>query len=332
MGEASVRPDLRDGIPQRAGRALRLVAVHAHPDDETLATGLTLAHHARAGDEVHVVTCTLGEEGEVITPELAHLEGAEGLAPHRHGELADATAALGVRHHYLGGDPPRWRDSGMAGSAAAAHPRAFAGADVAEAAGVLADLLVELDPDVVVTYDPWGGYGHPDHVQAHRVTVAAVERLWAAGAGADAEAADVGYADAGDADGGDADASPETARPALYVALTPRSWAQEDRAWLAGHVPAGTTSPAGGVAQVPGPDEPFAPSVVDDGLVTHAVVDPAALPTQVAALRGHPTQATVHDGWYTLSNDVAARLAGREGYARWPAAQAALARAQGVPG
>ena len=124
-----MRPDLRDGIPD-LDRPLRLVAVHAHPDDETLATGLTLAHHSAAGDEVHVITCTLGEEGEVITPELAHLEGTEELGVHRRTEIAAATAALGVRHHWLGGDPPRWRDSGMAGSAAARHPRAFAAADV----------------------------------------------------------------------------------------------------------------------------------------------------------------------------------------------------------
>lgn len=325
MTEASGRPDLRDGIPERDGRPLRLVAVHAHPDDETLATGLTLAHHARAGDEVHVVTCTLGEEGEVITPELAHLEGHDGLAPHRHGELAAATAALGVRHHYLGGDPPRWRDSGMAGSEAAAHPRAFAGADVEQAAALLADLLAGIDPDVVITYDPWGGYAHPDHVQAHRVTVAAVRRLWErAGAG---EGAPTGRSSTTGAAG-----DQQRPRPALYVTLTPRSWAVQDRAWLAEHVPEGTTSPAGGVATVPAPDEPFAPSVVPDEVVTHAVVDADALPRQVAALREHPTQATVHDGFYTLSNDIAARLPGREGFARWPDAQDALARCQGVPG
>ncbi|MFK5646585.1 N-acetyl-1-D-myo-inositol-2-amino-2-deoxy-alpha-D-glucopyranoside deacetylase [Ornithinimicrobium sp. LYQ121] len=281
------RPDLRDGIPGDLGRPLRLVAVHAHPDDETLATGLTLAHHVEAGDEVHVVTATLGEEGEVIPPALAHLEGTEGLGPHRRDEVAGATAALGVRHHWLGGDPPRWRDSGMAGSSAAAHPRAFASAPVDEAATVLGGMLLDLRPDVVVTYDPHGGYGHPDHVQTHRVTVAAVAML------------------------------PAHVRPLLYVVLVPRSWAREDRSWLAAHVPPRTTGPAGGVAVVPAPDDPFPPAVVDDGLVTHAVVDPGALPRQVAALREQPTQVTVHDGWYTLSNDVAARLPGREGFARW---------------
>lgn len=293
------RPDLREGLAT-GGRPLRVVAVHAHPDDETLATGLTLAHHVEAGDEVHVVTCTLGEEGEVITPSLAHLEGTDGLGPHRRAELAAAIAELGVRHHYLGGELPRWRDSGMAGSVAAAHPRAFAGAAVAEAAGVLSQLLARIGPDVVLTYDPWGGYGHPDHIQTHRVTVAAVDRL--------------------------------DPRPELFVVLTPLSWAQEDRAWLAAHVPDGVTSPAGGAAVVPAPGEPFAPAVVDDAVVTHAVEDAAALPRQVRALRRHPTQVTVHDGWFTLSNDIAARLPGREGFARWPQAREELVRRQGVPG
>ncbi len=283
----TVRPDLRDGIPPAGepGRPLRVVAVHAHPDDETLATGVALASHVAAGDEVHVVTCTLGEEGEVIPPGLAHLEGTADLGPYRRGEMARAAAALGVRHHWLGGDPPRWRDSGMEGSAAASHPRAFAGAPVGEAAAVLAALLEEVRPDVVLTYDRHGGYRHPDHVQTHRVTVAAVATL------------------------------PTPRRPRLYAVLTPRSWAEEDRAWLRAHVPAGTTSPAGGTAVVPGPDAPYPPSVVADEQVTHAVVDPGALPAQAAALREHATQVTVHDGWYTLSNDVAARLPGREGYA-----------------
>ncbi|GAA1153214.1 N-acetyl-1-D-myo-inositol-2-amino-2-deoxy-alpha-D-glucopyranoside deacetylase [Ornithinicoccus hortensis] len=256
-----------------------LVAVHAHPDDETLATGVALAHHVARGDRVHVITCTLGEEGEVIPPDLAHLEGSDALGPYRAGELSAAMARLGVDHEYLGGPVPRWRDSGMAGTASAEHPRAFVGADLAQAAELLAARLAELAPDAVLTYDPQGGYGHPDHIRTHEVTVAAVRSL------------------------------PPAARPLLYAVLTPSSWAREDRAWLAGHVPAdaGLT--------VPGPDEPYAVSVVDDDLVTHAVVDPAALGSQVAALREHATQVTVYDGYYALSNDIAARLAGREGYA-----------------
>jgi N-acetyl-1-D-myo-inositol-2-amino-2-deoxy-alpha-D-glucopyranoside deacetylase len=260
---------------------IRLLAVHAHPDDETLATGVALAHHRLLGDEVHVVTCTLGEEGEVIPPELGHLEGSDQLASHRREELAGAMATLGVHHHYLGGDPPRWRDSGMAGSPAYDDPRAFAGADVAEAASVLASLVEEVRPDVVLTYDPEGGYGHPDHIQTHRVTVAAVSAV------------------------------PADRRPALFTVLTPQSWAREDRAWLATHVPADR-----GVT-VPRPDDPFPPSVVPDDSVLHRLVAPEAVSLRDRALRHHRTQVTVHDGWFTLSNDIAARLPAREGYAPW---------------
>src|SRR5690606_26861636 len=111
------------------GQPAVVVAVHAHPDDETLATGIALAHFAARGDWVHVITCTLGEEGEVIPPELAHLEGSPELAQVRREELAGAMAVIGVRNEFLGSDTPRWRDSGMAGSPAAQHPDAFAAAD-----------------------------------------------------------------------------------------------------------------------------------------------------------------------------------------------------------
>ncbi len=259
----------------------RLLAVHAHPDDETLATGVALAHHCLLGDEVHVITCTLGEEGEVIPPALAHLEGTQDLGPHRHEELAAAMGELGVRHAYLGGDRPRWRDSGMAGSPAYQHPRAFAGADVGEAAQVLARQIRAIGPDVVLTYDPQGGYGHPDHIQTHRVTVAAVGML-----------------------------APQR-RPRLFTVLTPRSWAEQDRRWLAEHVPSGT-----GVT-VPAADDPYPPSVVPDELVSHHLVAPEAVELRDRALRHHRTQVTVHQGWFTLSNDIAARLPLREGYTHW---------------
>ncbi|MCE0486283.1 N-acetyl-1-D-myo-inositol-2-amino-2-deoxy-alpha-D-glucopyranoside deacetylase [Ornithinimicrobium sediminis] len=268
-------------VPAPGRPGIRLLAVHAHPDDETLATGVALAHHCLLGDEVHVVTCTLGEEGEVIPAELAHLEGSDDLGPHRAGELAGAMATLGVRHHFLGGDLPRWRDSGMAGSPAYEHPRAFARADVAEAAAVLAGQVRAVAPDVVLTYDPEGGYGHPDHIQTHRVTVAAVASL------------------------------PPDERPVLLTVLTPVSWAQEDRRWLAEHVRGDS-----GVS-VPAPDAPFPPSVVPDERVTHHLVAPEAVGLRDRALRHHRTQVTVHDGWFTLSNDIAARLPVREGYTPW---------------
>jgi len=275
----------------------RLLLVHAHPDDETLASGITMAHHVASGDEVHVLTCTLGEEGEVIPADLAHLAGAEGdpLGPWRREELREAMRRLGVAHAVLGEDPAggvlsRYRDSGMAGMASASHPRAFAGADVAEAAGLAAEHFRAVRPDVVLTYDEHGGYGHPDHIQARRVTLAALARLT------------------------------QDERPArVFEILTPRSWAEEDRAWLREHVP-----PDSGLS-VPGDDEPYPPSVVEDARVTHVVVDPSQVGAQARALEAHGTQLSVHDGYYHLSNLIAARLSGREAYARIkPATGAAL--------
>lgn len=267
----------------------RLLFVHAHPDDETLATGVAILHHVERGDDVHVLTCTLGEEGEVIPTELAHLEGAEGdpLADHRRGELAGAVTTLGVTHHLLGvnavaeGGPhalrgPAYRDSGMVGSEAFVHPRSFAGAELSEVAARMATAIHEIAPDVVVTYDAHGGYGHPDHIRVHDAVRVALAQ--------------------------------DASAPTLFVTLTPRSWVREDREWLAAHVPSET-----GYA-VPSPADPVAPSVVDDDLVTHAVIDPGVVARQQEALRSHATQVVVGDGWFALSNDVASRLAGREGY------------------
>ena len=157
----------------------RLLLVHAHPDDESLWTGGTIARYAAAGVVVTLVTCTLGEEGEVIPAFLRQLDAtaADQLGGYRIGELRAACAALGVSdHRYLGG-VGRWRDSGMAGSTANGHPRAFAAGDLDTQAEVLAEVLAEVDPQVVITYAPDGGYGHPDHVRANQITLAACARL-----------------------------------------------------------------------------------------------------------------------------------------------------------
>ncbi|BBY38645.1 1D-myo-inositol 2-acetamido-2-deoxy-alpha-D-glucopyranoside deacetylase [Mycobacterium mantenii] len=153
----------------------RLLFVHAHPDDESLGTGATIAHYAARGADVRVVTCTLGEEGEVIGDRWAELavDRADQLGGYRIGELTAALRALGVHEpHYLGG-AGRWRDSGMEGTPQRNRPR-FIDADESETVGALVAVIREQRPHVVVTYDPDGGYGHPDHVHAHRVTVAAV--------------------------------------------------------------------------------------------------------------------------------------------------------------
>ena len=208
--------------------------------------------------------------------------------------------------HVLGADPQqgrlsRYRDSGMVGSPAASRAEAFAAADLDVAGGLVADLVRGLRPDVVVTYDEHGGYGHPDHIQTHRVTRRALELLEA------------------------------TDRPdRVYEILTPAGWAREDRRWLHEADPAlldtsawwreqelGAGSPEPPALVVPGPDDPFPPSVVDDALVTHAVVDEAARSAQNAALRAHATQVIVaSEDVHALSNLVAARTTAREGFRR----------------
>jgi N-acetyl-1-D-myo-inositol-2-amino-2-deoxy-alpha-D-glucopyranoside deacetylase len=148
-----------------------LLLVHAHPDDESIGTGATMARYAAEGTHVTLVTCTLGELGEIIPPSLAHLaaEKEDRLGEHRIGELAAACAALGVTDHRFLGGAGRWRDSGMMGTPANDDPRCFWRADVDAAARALLEVIREVRPRVLVTYDANGFYGHPDHIQAHRV-------------------------------------------------------------------------------------------------------------------------------------------------------------------
>src|SRR5437764_3543598 len=152
--------------------------VHAHPDDESIGTGATMAHYAASGAHVTLVTCTLGEEGEIHVPALAQLEAAQAdqLGGYRIGELAVACAALGISDHRFLGGAGRYRDSGMMGLPTNDHPRAFWRADLDAAAGHLVEILQEVRPQVLVTYDANGFYGHPDHIQAHRVAMRAFER------------------------------------------------------------------------------------------------------------------------------------------------------------
>src|ERR1700754_1731129 len=153
----------------------RLLFVHAHSDDETLTPGATIAHYAARGAEVRVVTCTLGEEGEVIGDRWAQLavDQADQLGGYRIAELTAALRVLGVDAPIFLGGPGRWRDSGMLGTAPRCQER-FVDADEREAVGALVSIIRRLRPHVVVTYDANGGYGHPDHVRAHVVTTAAV--------------------------------------------------------------------------------------------------------------------------------------------------------------
>jgi N-acetyl-1-D-myo-inositol-2-amino-2-deoxy-alpha-D-glucopyranoside deacetylase len=267
-----------------------LLLVHAHPDDETLATGATMARYAAEGAQVTLVTCTLGEQGEVIPPGLERLVAGvdDALGPYRAEELAVAMAALGVADHRLlaGG---RWRDSGMAwvapgiaGSGAwAARADALVNADLAEAADALADVLREVRPQVVVTYDPQGGYGHPDHIKAHEITTAAVDLVSSSGF-----------------------------VRAVYWVRVPRSWADRERAALVSGagVPASMTRPSS--------DAAYPPAVVDDAVVSAVVDGSAYLDRKRAALAAHGTQVRVEGDWFALSNGEAHWLTGYEAFQR----------------
>src|SRR3954453_12182724 len=160
-----------------------MLLVHAHPDDETIGNGATMAKYAAEGAHVTLVTCTLGEEGEILVPALEHLaaDKEDGLGEHRIGELADAMKALGVTDHRFLGGAGRWRDSGMMGTPSNENPACFWQADLEVAVGELVRVVREVRPQVVITYNENGGYGHPDHIQAHRGAGAAYEAGGGAG-------------------------------------------------------------------------------------------------------------------------------------------------------
>ena len=157
--------------------ARSMLLVHAHPDDESIWTGATIARYVADGVHVTLVMCTLGEAGEIAVPELAQLETAQAdqLGGYRLTELRAACARLGVSNVRSLGGAGRYRDSGLVGAPANDHPRAFWRVDLDEVAAQLLEIIRDVRPQVLVTYDPTGSYGHPDHIQAHRVAMRAAE-------------------------------------------------------------------------------------------------------------------------------------------------------------
>jgi N-acetyl-1-D-myo-inositol-2-amino-2-deoxy-alpha-D-glucopyranoside deacetylase len=260
-----------------SGEPPRLLFVHAHPDDETMGNGATIAHYAALGADVRVVTCTLGEEGEVIGDRYALLavDKADQLGGYRISELTAALAALGAGEPNFLGGVGRWRDSGMEGTPARRHPRFI---DAGEAAvEALVAFIEEFRPHVVVTYDPNGGYGHPDHIHAHVVTTAAV-----------AASARSGWA-----------------VPKFYWSVLANS-AVEEALSEPHDVPDGWFLPAASDITFAFPDDKI-----------DAVVDARdQLPAKIAALRAHATQLTVTpDGrLLALSNNIALPISGVEHY------------------
>ncbi|MFS0693909.1 N-acetyl-1-D-myo-inositol-2-amino-2-deoxy-alpha-D-glucopyranoside deacetylase [Streptomyces nitrosporeus] len=257
--------------------ARRLLLVHAHPDDESINNGATMARYAAEGAHVTLVTCTLGEEGEVIPPDLAHLAADRDgtLGAHRAGELAAAMEALGVTDHRFLGGAGRYRDSGMMGTEQNHRPGAFWDADVDEAAGLLAEVIRSVRPQVLVTYDPDGGYGHPDHIQAHRVAMRAAEL-------------------AGDTAYGAVPGEAHTVAK-IYWNRVPRTVAEAAFARLRETAP----DAFGGVAEVGD-----VPGVVDDGRITTEIDGTAHAGAKTAAMRAHATQIAVDGPFFALSNDL----------------------------
>lgn len=267
--------------------ARRLLLVHAHPDDETIGTGATMARYAAEGVLVTLITCTQGEEGEIVIPDLHHLaaEHNDELGAHRVTELAAACAEMGVRdHRFLGGDG-RYRDSGMLGTPQNDAAGSFWQAPLDQPVRDLVGVLRQVRPQVVVTYDEFGGYGHPDHVRANQVTLAALDA-----------AADASY---------EPSLGAEHSVAKLYYAVISKGFLQMGIDALKA---AGEPSFFGANSA----DEiPFG---VPDSQVTTQVDASAYVDAKFAALRAHATQVSVDGPFFALSNGLGRGVMGIEQY------------------
>ena len=263
----------------------RMLLVHAHPDDETINNGATMAMYAKSGVGVTLVTCTRGEEGEVLVPDLAHLASSQtdGLGKHRETELANAMSELGViDHRFLGAPDKKWRDSGMMGTEPNNRADVFWQADLDEAAGYLVRIIREVKPQVLVTYDEMGGYGHPDHIQAHRVAKRGAELA--------------------------ADANFGTGEPweisKIYWNTMPKSVIAEGMAKMKE-----IGSDFFGAENVD--DLPFAKP---DELVTTLIDGTKYIDEKMAAMKAHPTQIELDGPFFALSNSLGNEVWGHEYY------------------
>ncbi|GAB3623565.1 N-acetyl-1-D-myo-inositol-2-amino-2-deoxy-alpha-D -glucopyranoside deacetylase [Mariniluteicoccus endophyticus] len=262
----------------------RLLLVHAHPDDEVTTTGITMARHAARGDQVTLVTCTLGEEGEIVSDRLKHLHDEGTLAAHRITELQAAMEALGVTDFLrLGGDH-RYRDSGMrygengeVRPADTLHDDCFWRADLREAADELVPVIRDRRPEVLITYDQYGNYGHPDHIQAHRVAMYAAQL-----AGIPTYRRDLGEA---------------WVTPRLLWSTISETWFRHGLRVMrdAGHAEEGFGDLD--------PDGPMPPMVKPDEDIAVIVHDPSLVDRKLAAFRAHESQ-IASDGWFFRMGDV----------------------------
>lgn len=264
----------------------RMVVVHAHPDDEVINTGATMAMYAAAGAHVTLVTCTLGEEGEILVPELAHLaaDQGDGLGAHRITELDASMKCLGVTDHRFLGGAGRYRDSGMIGTAPNDRPESFWQADLDTAAADLVEVLREVRPQVLISYDENGGYGHPDHIKANRVMLRGAEL-----------AAEPGFRP-------DLGAPWETQK--VYYCVIPYSFLQ---AGIDGLRDAGHPEFFGGAEHAE--DLPFG---VPDEAVSAVIDAEDFIEAKMGAMRAHATQISVDGPFFALSNHLGQKIWGTE--------------------
>ena len=258
----------------------RMLLVHAHPDDETITCGATMARYAAAGASITMISCTLGEEGEVLLPDLAHLaaDRDDRLGRHRLGELDEAMRVLGVSDYRILGGAGRYRDSGMMGTPANESPQCFWRADLLEASAYAAAAIRETRPEVLITYDDFGGYGHPDHIQAHRAAmyglVLAESRTFRP------------------------DLGEPWSVPKVYWTAFPKS------AIRAGIERLRELGDTGDFAKMDPDDLPFA---VDDDLITTVIDGSAFTDQKLAAMRAHATQIDLTSGFFALSHEMLGR-------------------------
>ncbi|MGD9961033.1 N-acetyl-1-D-myo-inositol-2-amino-2-deoxy-alpha-D-glucopyranoside deacetylase [Nocardioides sp.] len=274
----------------------RLLLVHAHPDDETIGQGATMAKYVAQGAEVTLVTCTAGEMGEILVPELEHLaaDREDGLGVHRRGELDNAMKVLGVTdHRFLGGfgtyrdSGMKWHEDGHAIAADDVHENAFWLADLTEAADHLVTVIREVRPQVLVTYDQFGGYGHPDHIKAHRVAMY----------GAQLAAVPSYRKDLGE---------PWDIAKIYWGAMSENNMRASLRALRA----SGDTTTFEGMD----PDGPMPHFVTPDENLAAGVDGSDYLVQKMDALKAHATQITVDGPFFALSNNLGNSIWGTEFY------------------
>jgi N-acetyl-1-D-myo-inositol-2-amino-2-deoxy-alpha-D-glucopyranoside deacetylase len=262
---------------------LCVMLVHAHPDDECLSTGGILARYSAEGIRTVLIIATGGEEGEIVAPELNTPENKARLSTIRDAELARSVEVLAVSDLIRLG----YRDSGMEGTEANNHPASFHQADKTEATRRIVELVRRYKPQVLVTYDERGGYGHPDHIACHLATVAAFEA-----AGDPAQFPDAGKA---------------WTPLKLYYTAFPRQAVYT--AWT-------IMRDRGMKTPLDDPEFDASRFTVEDTTITTTVPVHAYLMQKRAAIDAHVTQISKESPFLAMPEDIAIELFGVEHFVR----------------